>query len=246
MHKTTLSLFTASVLLIAVGPLLAAGGTSIVAAKGEKAHIPATWPAGAGELVNDPARTVGLNSWFSEWPNDVNQYGFEIATMDDLNRLIKKLAEIKTEVKQLRLCPQKEPRGLGWVTSLPEGNNTPVIFSIGDQSRIDEWYKHVRKPFGKMEFLAAPIAVPPTLTIYVQNKAVDLDKLEIPEGITVEVGFPPAVFHRANTKQEKEQPVVKPEAVTAKQLAAEMDEGSKAAAEKIDEFLKNRRASEDN
>jgi hypothetical protein len=70
--------------------LLAAGGTSIVASPGQPASVSTGWPEGVGELVNDPARTTGWNSWFTEWPNDVNQYAFEIKTMGDLNRLIQK------------------------------------------------------------------------------------------------------------------------------------------------------------
>ncbi len=45
---------------------------------------------------------------------------------------------------------------------------------------------------------------PPTLTIFVQNDAVDLDKLKIPAGISVEAGYVPTVFHRSNTKLEKQ------------------------------------------
>ncbi len=59
----------------------------------------------------------------------------------------------------------------------------PIIFSIGDQTRIDEWFKRVRKPFGVMEFTATPEAVPPTLTIFVQNTVVNLGELKIPEDI---------------------------------------------------------------
>ena len=85
--------------------------------------------------MNDPTRTTGWNSWFSEWPNDVDQYALEITTTDDLNRLIEKLSATKSEVRQIRLSYLKEPVGLGWVTSLPEGNHIAAIFSIGDQSR---------------------------------------------------------------------------------------------------------------
>lgn len=94
--------------------LFGAGGTSIVATKGGPAHVSAGWPEGVGELVNDPARTSGWNSWFTEWPNDVHQYAFEIKSTDDLNRLIAKLAAIKSELRQIRLSHQKEPSGLGW------------------------------------------------------------------------------------------------------------------------------------
>ncbi len=111
----------------------------------------------------------------------MNQYAFEITTTDDLNRLIEKLATTKSEVRQVRLSHLKEPAGLGWVTRLPEANHIAVILSIGDQDRIDELYKRVRKPFGDMEFTAAPIAVPPTPTIFVQNKAVNLSFYDGPQ-----------------------------------------------------------------
>lgn len=146
--------------------------------------------------MNDPTRTTGWNSWFSEWPNDVDQYALEITTTDDLNRLIEKLSATKSEVRQIRLSYLKEPVGLGWVTSLPEGNHIAAIFSIGDQSRIDEWYKRVRKPFGVMEFTAAPVAVPPTLTIFVQNEAVNFEQLKIPAGIIVRRSRSEACSHR--------------------------------------------------
>lgn len=80
---------------------LAAGGTSIVATKGQSAHVSPGWPDGAGELVNTASRTSGWNSWFSEWPNDVNQYAFEIESTDDVNRLIEKLAAIKSNLRQI-------------------------------------------------------------------------------------------------------------------------------------------------
>lgn len=157
-----------------------AGGTSVVATKGQPAHVSPNWPKGAGELINDASRTTGWNSWFSGWPNDVNQYAFEINSTDDLNRLIERLASVKSDLRQIRLSHLKEPNGLGWVTRVPEGNGIAVIFSIGDQARIDEWYTHVRKPFGVMEFTATPVAVPPTLTVFVQNTVVDLDELTVP------------------------------------------------------------------
>ena len=199
-----------------------------------------TWPAGVGALVNDPVRTSGWNSWFSEWPNDVRQYAMEVKTTDDLNRLIEKLAAVKSDVRQIHLSCLKAPNGLGWVTSAPKDNKIPVIFSIGDQSQIDEWYKHVRKPFGVMEFTATPVAVPPTLTIFVQNEVVDLDKLKIPEGIAVSSGYVPTVFHRSNTTIEKKQEEEAARKPAAKPL--DLDAASQAAVDRIAEFLKKRQA----
>lgn len=225
------------ILLVASSNLFAAGGTRTVATKGQPVTVSAAWPEGVDAIVNDPTRTSGWNSWFSEWPNDVNQYAFEIATADDLNRLIEKLSATKSEVRQIRLSPLKEPSGLGWVTRLPKGNDIAVVFSVGDQARIDEWYKHVRKPFGVMEFTAAPIAVPPTLTIFVQNNAVDLEKLQIPKGITVTSGNVPTVFHRFNTKDElkREEAAARKPVPDAKE---NLDPAMQAAADKIAAFLK--------
>lgn len=217
--------------------LLAAGGTSNIAVKGQPAHVSSGWPEGVAAIVNDPSRTSGWNSWFSEWPNDVNQYALEIKNTADLNQLIAKLAATKSELRQIRLSPHKEPQGLGWVTNLPEGNKVPVIFSIGDQSQIDEWYKRVRKPFGVMEFTAAPIAVPPTLTIFVQNPVVNLDELKIPAGITVTMGAVPTVFHKFNTKDE----AVREEKATKKIATEKVDPAVQAAVDKITAFLKSTR-----
>jgi hypothetical protein len=227
-------------LALCSGPLWAAGGTSTVASPGQPAYVSPSWPEGVAAIVNDPARTSGWNSWFTEWPNDVNQYGFEIKSRDDVNRLIEKLAAVKAPLRQIRLAPLKEPQGLGWVTSLPQGNGIPVIFSLGDQARIDEWYNHVRKPFGVMEFLDTPVAVPPTLTLFVQNDAIDLDQLKIPDGITVEAGYVPTVFHRANTKQEKERQEQAAAPLRVDPEAAKLAPELQAAVDKIHAFLKQR------
>ena len=178
------------------GYVFAAGGTLLVATKGEPAYVSLGWHEGVGELVNDSSRTSGWNAWFSEWPNDVNHYAFEIDSTDALNRLIAKFAMIKTDALQIRLSHLKEPRNLGWVTQLPEGNGISVIFSIGYQHRINEWFQGMEKPFGKLEFTATPEAVPPTLTIFVQDPSVSVDQLAIPEGIDVSRGYVPTLFHK--------------------------------------------------
>ena len=223
---------------------LAEGGTDTVATKGQPALISPSWPEGTGELVNDSSRSSGWNSWFSEWPNDVNQYAFEIKSTDDLNRLIEKLAEIKSDLRQIRLSHLKEPNALGWVTRVPEGNDIPVIFSLGDQARIDEWFKHVRKPFGVMEFTATPEAVPPTLTIFVQNEIVNLDALKIPEGIDVLAGDVPTVFHKSNTsiKQKKAKEAKEANTPNSDSPKVILDDGSLVATKKIEAFLESQKS----
>lgn len=232
------SVWSVVFILCASSNLFAAGGTSTIATKGQPAAVPEGWSEGVGAIVNDPTRTSGWNSWFSEWPNDVNQYAFEIASTDDLNRLLEKLAATKSEVRQVRLSYLKEPSGMGWVTNVPKDNNIAAIFSLGNQARIDEWYKRVRKPFGAMEFTAAPVAVPPTLTIFVQNKAVNLEELKIPEGIIVTSGYVPTVFHKFNTKDEDQR---KAEAARKPTPTEKLDPPAQAAADKIEAFLKKQK-----
>ena len=218
----------------------AAGGTSLVATKGQSVPVAESWPEGVGDIVNDKARTTGWNSWFTEWPNDVNQYAFEINSGEDLNRLIEKLAAVKGNHRSIHLSHLKEPASLGWVTRVPEGNGIPVIFSIGDQARIDQWFQRVRKPFGVMEFTDTPVAVPPTLTIFVSNDVVDLSKLRIPDGIDVSLGYVPTVFHRANTtleaKREKETAAKDAEKANAEWKQG-LDEEARATVNQIEAFV---------
>lgn len=112
----------------------------------------AAWPKGVEELVNDPTRTSGRHSTFSEWPNDVNHFNWELH----------------------------------------------VISGIASERATDdiedlEWQKD------------------PVLTVYIGGD-IDLDKIEIPEGVTL----------RAAPGQSEE----------AKQ--------NEAAKKKIEEFVKQR------
>ena len=233
--------------LLATSAALAAGGTDVVAREGQPAHVRESWPEGAGEIVNDPARTKGWNSWFSEWPSDVNQYGFRVKSIDDVNRLIAKLADVDAANTRIHLSPLKEPSALGFVTVLPQRNRIPVIFSIGDQSAIDRWYERVEKPFGKMEFVDTPVAVPPTLTIFVGHDQIELDQLKIPPGLTVLPGNVPTVFLRSNTTIEKEREEAAqeiPEEERVQQSLQGLDEESRAVAEEILHYLNARKEHE--
>jgi hypothetical protein len=208
-------------LVVFAGVAWAAGGTDVVVRSGENAHVLNNWPQGVGKIVNDRCRTSGWSPWFSEWPNDVHHYALVIKSTDDLNRLIAKLAAVKGDLRQIRLSYQIEPRSLGFVTSMPKANGIPVMFTIGDQKQIDDWYSQLgntggsddltkalvkgvvltkpnrgtEKKFGKMTFDNVPTAIPPTLTIFVQNPLVELEQLKIPAGMDVFVGQLPVGFH---------------------------------------------------
>lgn len=169
----------------------AMSGTDQVAWPGKPVAAEPDWPEGVLDLVNDPLRTEGWNPWFSEWPNDVKHYAFQVRGTNDVNRLLKKLAAIKHAKVQVLLYPDKEPRGLGFTTVLNEGNGAAAVFSIGSQKRIDQWYQHLEegepgvRVFGVHRFRKPPEAHPPTLALYVGNQAIDLKALKIPPSVEV-------------------------------------------------------------
>jgi hypothetical protein len=213
-------------LVVFAGFAWAAARTDVVVRSGETVHVFKSWPQGTDEIVNDRCRTDGWQPWFSEWPNDVQHYALVIESTDDLNRLLAKLSAFKGDLKQIRLSYQREPSSLGFVTSMSKGNGIPVMFTIGDQKQIDDWFKQLgntdgnddltkalvkglvltkpdrgtEKKFGKMTFASAPTAIPPTLTIFVQNPLVELEQLKISAGIDVSMGKVPVSFHVVKEK----------------------------------------------
>jgi HEAT repeat protein len=149
------------------------------------------WPVGVLELLNDPLRANGWNSWFSECPNDVNRYEFKLHTGDDLKQVVRKLAKIHCKTVRIELDPRKEPRGLGFTTVLPEGNGIAAVFSIGSQPIMDRWFRRLPeiepgiRMFGVNRYTECPKACPPTLTLFIGNSVIDLAKLDIPVEVQV-------------------------------------------------------------
>jgi hypothetical protein len=225
-----------SVVLAAAG-VEAAGGTSQVAVKGEPAYEQDHWPKGTKELLDVPTRGDGWNGWFSEWPSDVCHYEFKVATSDEVNAVIAQFVKIESEDLHIRLSPLKEPQGLDWVTSLPEGNGTAIMFSIGNQQRVNDWFGRLPGgKFGKMEFEKTPVAVLPTLTIFVGHKAVDLAELKVPQEIDVSAGYVPTIFWEWNrTNLPARQPATDDAPVPAE---------TQQAMDAISDFLHERQDSE--
>jgi hypothetical protein len=176
----------------------AMSSTDQVAWRDKPVKAQADWPEGVLDLVNDPLRTEGWHPWFSEWPNDVNHYTFQISGTNDVNHLVTKLAAIKNAKAQVLLYPDKEARGLGFTTVLEEGNGAAVVFSIGSQERINQWYEHLKEAepgvrvFGVNRFHKPPEAQPPTLTLHAGNQAIDLKALKIPPSVEVKAVVPAA------------------------------------------------------
>jgi hypothetical protein len=180
-----------AVVVLAATSALPMSSTTQVAWRDKPVPAQPDWPEGVLDLVNDPLRTEGWNPWFSECPNDVNFYAFQVSVTNEVNRLIAKLAAIKSQKAQVFLYPDEEARALAFTTVLDEGNGAAVVFSIGSQERMNQWYQHLREEepgvriFGVHRYHEPPTAQPPTLTLHVGNKAVDLKSLKIPTSVEV-------------------------------------------------------------
>ena len=140
------------------------------------------WPEGVMKVINHPFRTKGWHHFFSECPNDAYYFGLDLETPADLHRLLKVFSTIKADKLILALDPNDGGHHV-------EG--AAAVFSLGNQPIIDQWYKHLKidkdgkRVFGVNRYTEPPTAQPPTLTIYTGHRAVDLDKLRLPEHLLV-------------------------------------------------------------
>src|SRR5688572_785970 len=97
--------------------LFAMSGSTPVAWPGKPVLNDSGWPGGSVELINDPVRTEGWNPWFSGWPSDVNYYLFKVSDSNEVNRLIRRLVAIQTNV-YLKLNPASEAGPLAFSTGM--------------------------------------------------------------------------------------------------------------------------------
>jgi hypothetical protein len=161
------------------------------------------WPEALLTLLNDQRRGFGYKPWFSECPNDVTHYELRPVDVGDLNRLIRALDRLGHPDARVVLMPGVEPRGLGYAHTMPEDNGVSTVFSIGHQPTLDAWFKRLRDGrFGVHHFKEPPRALPPTLTIYVDNPIMDWARLDVPARLRVNSG--------ARTQPDQPEPASKP------------------------------------
>lgn len=227
----------------------AASGTSVIAEKGGPVYEHESWPEGVGTLLKHETRGTGWNDWFTQWPNDVEHFEFQVTSMDEVNDVIDQFAQIEvakgSPPPEIHLCPAASPKGFGWVSKFPHDRKLPMIFAIGDQQRMDKWYKSFLEPrggkFGVMQFEEVPVAVPPTLTLFVGEPVIDLEKLKIPDGVLVREGGLPRQWHSAKmTFPKKDRPATKPK--SEKELSSD-EKQQQMWREEIQAYLKGREAS---
>jgi hypothetical protein len=169
--------------------------TDHLAGPGQRIPGQSKWPSGLETFVNDPARTDAWHGWFSELPNDVTEFQFRAADMAELNGLLDRFARIKSDKLQLLLSPDAPPERIGFGQPLAENQRQVAVFQIGNQQILDKWYTHLkqdadgRRVFGVHRYDRVPTALPPTLVIYTQHPAVDLEQLTIPANVEVQAGW---------------------------------------------------------
>ncbi len=180
-------------LLATATHLLAMAGTDQLV--GEYDPIPPRpdWPKGLHEVLLDPARKVGWNSWFSECPNDLQEYAFAVRTNADAQRLIDTLAKVEAPRRIVVLDPGRGPHGLGNWQANAAGREWGAVLCFGNQAILVEWFKRLpirpdgQRHFGDSVVTKAPEPAPPTLTLYLGTATLDPAALKIPAGITLEI-----------------------------------------------------------
>jgi hypothetical protein len=188
MHRPLLLLLFAG-----VARLLAMAGTDQLVGEYDAIQKRDHWAKGIHELLLDPARKVGWQSWFTELPNDIEQYAFAVRTTADAQRLIDLLAKVQTASRVVVLDPGHGPRGLGGWHPKAQGREWGAQISFGNEAILRRWFENLRpdrdgkKRFGNSVVERAPAPAPPTLTVYLGTANIDPAALTFPKGISVEI-----------------------------------------------------------
>lgn len=182
----------AAAVVVVIGvSVFGAAGTDTLAWKGKKTSVSEGWPQGAGDLVNDRARTEGWKNWFSGMCDSPSNFAFEIENTEDLNRLLEKLAAMQCETKELWLDRRSDVREYRSGPDPRKGNQPAVVLQIGDQLELDHYLKNRTGREEDLWIILGDKEVdhlkvgPPRMLIHIQNPAVNLEKLHIPEGVTL-------------------------------------------------------------
>ncbi len=153
-------------------------------------------PAGIARIVNDPLRTVGFDSFFSEHPPHRDSFEFVISDMTDLNRMIDLFSQVDGQKRIVHLTSTPPFSPLRNINAEPPLSRPAATLTISKQAVLDRWYRHaaedkVRRILGPSAIHHPPVASPPILTVFVQHPLVDLEQLIIPENISLSVDRSP-------------------------------------------------------
>ena len=180
-------------LLVGAVALRAMSGTDRLVGEYDAIEAKPGWPAGLLALLQDPARKVGWNSWFSECPNDLEQYAFAVRTTADAQRLLEALGKVEGTKRTVVLDPGRGPRGYGEWQQNAEGREWGAVLMFGNEGVLQKWFQRLpvgadgKRHFGVHTYEKAPTASPPILTIYLGTASVEPAALVVPKGVTLVV-----------------------------------------------------------
>src|SRR5262245_11253318 len=132
------------ILLAGVAGLMAMSGTDRLVGEYDVIQKRPEWAKGVYELLLDPSRKVGWQSWFSECPNDMEQYAFAVRTNADAQRLIDALAKVETKRRVVVLNAGRGPRGLGDWQDKAEGREWGAELAFGNDAVLKQWFQRIR------------------------------------------------------------------------------------------------------
>jgi hypothetical protein len=155
------------------------------------------WPRGVLELLQDPTRKVGWNSWFSGQPNDVEHYAFAVRTTQDVQRLLDAFARIDDRRKRVAFDPGRGPRGLGSILFAAKGREWGAVLSVSNRDAVARAnVKDVQA--GKP---AVYMSSPTVLSIHLGTADVNLTELRIPKDLTLSVAESSPIQGKAYPEQ---------------------------------------------
>ena len=140
------------------------------------------WPEGIHAMLLDPARKVGWTSWFSELPNDCEQYAFAVRTTGDAQRLINALAKVAGPKRRVTFNPGRGPRGLGDFRPAAKGREWGAVLRFSNSNTVAQWKA---ANAGRDAKLGALLEAPTVLEIFLGTANVDPLALKIPAELTV-------------------------------------------------------------
>jgi hypothetical protein len=155
------------------------------------------WPKGVLELLQDPTRKVGWNSWFSGQPNDIEHYTFAVRTTQDVQRLIDAFAKIDDRRKRLAFHPGRGPRGLGDFRFNAKGREWGAVLSVSNRDAV----ARANAPDVQAGKPAVYMSSPTVLDIHLGTADINLAELRIPKDLTLAVAESSPIQGKAYPEQ---------------------------------------------
>jgi hypothetical protein len=167
--------------LASAATALSMAGTDQLVGEYEPIEERPGWPKGVHEVLLDPTRKVGWRSWFSELPNDGEQYAFAVRTTRDLQRLLDAFAKVDDPKKRFAINPGRGPRGLGDWRPTAKGREWAAVLGFSNRDLVAKYNQRELQRGEPIVHQGSPT----TLTVYLGSANIDLFSLQLPDKVTI-------------------------------------------------------------